>query len=121
MRTYPAHIATLSAPEEPFEDLGSEAPAAPADRVHPLAAQLRQALENPLTTDVGTFARIVDQIMGEFSMADGDLEAMHEPARARRPERAPTRTYIPMSEAEEQRIVDYFVARQAGMDKSAAH
>lgn len=100
MKSFPDHISTMSISASEVEIETHD----PDHRAHRLVEQLEAAFARRDTTDIATYARIVDQLMGEMSiMGRGFLE---QPARAGRPP-FPTRAHIPMTEAEEQRIVEH--------------
>jgi hypothetical protein len=91
----------------------------PAFELHALTAELRRALDHPAETCIGTYARLVEEIMGELSLMQRHSGFMSQPAlRPGYPRGEATR--LPMSEEEEQRIVEYLVGRQETADKSKA-
>lgn len=118
MRHYQAHLATVSLAEDALADdfLAPAAGDAAAD-VHPLAAELRQALENPGTTTIGTYANLVERLLGELNVGDAQLDSITEFDAPRIADSLPRRPYVPMSPEEEQRIVDFFVNRQWEMSR----
>lgn len=104
MKDFPSHLAHAaseawdSAEEQVQPDLQAE--------THPLADQLEKALAKPGETSIGTYARIVDQIMGEMSLVSGHLGLFDRGARKTPGGGLLPRARIPMTEEEEQRIVE---------------
>lgn len=118
MRHYQAHLATVSLAEDALADeIAAPAVAEPAEDVHPLAVELRQALENPGTTSIGTYANLVERLLGELNVGDAQLDTITEFDAPRIADSMPKRPYVPMSPEEEQRIVDFFVNRQWEMSR----
>lgn len=117
MRSTAAHLATLSLAEEALQDHELEATPAKVEAEHPLALELRQAIENPETTTVGTYARLVERLLGELSVGDGQLDTIGDPVTPRLADSMPKRPYVPMTPEEQSRIVGFFVERQWNMSR----
>jgi hypothetical protein len=113
MKSFPAHIAALAS--EFQDELQATTPeAALPEAIHPLAAQLRHALENPRITNLGTYAKLVDQIMGELSLMSSQTHVLTQPGTSPGNARGPARAPLPMPEEDEAKIVEYFLSRQRG-------
>ena len=110
MKSFESHAAAMSSAAATADDIDFETAEATEDAEgeHRLAAELRSVIENQTAT-IGAYAGIVHRLMGELTMAGQHLRAT--PATLQRP--GPTRAHVPMTEEEERRIVDWFVARQA--------
>jgi hypothetical protein len=103
MKNFQAHLAAVSLPYEDFEEDATATPAKAVEEVHPLAAELRQALENPAGTSIGTYAHLVERLLGELSVGDAELDAIGDPVTPRLAGSLPKRPYVPMTPEEEQR------------------
>lgn len=113
MKSFESHAAAKASVAVTADDIDFETaergPEREAEGEHDLAAELRSVIENRETATIGAYAGIVNRLLGELTLAEQHL--MTVPATLQRP--GPTRAHVPMTEEQEQRIVDWFVAREA--------
>lgn len=116
MKTFPPAVAVMGR-AEPAEATAGTPSAEPAFELHALTAELKRALDHPAETSIGTYARLVEQIMGELTLMQRHTGFKSQPAlRPGSPHGEAAR--LPMSKEEERRIVEYFVCHQETADKS---
>ncbi len=111
MKSFESHAAAMASAAATADDTDFETtePILETASEHTLAGELRAILDNRNTASIGAFADVVNRLMGELALAEELLKSA--PAGLQRP--GPTRAHVPMTEEQEQRIVDWFVAKQA--------
>ncbi len=114
MKSFPEHISVMGMTDG--ENAGSGLKHQHQDLTgrHLLAQELQQALARPENTDIATYARLVEQILGELSLIKGHVSELLQRRERLRAGMYEKPAKLTLSDEEADRIVECLASMRVG-------